>query len=479
MLAAGQPALALPRSSSPGQGVCKCSPFTAINHNLGNAAQCGIDFHSRYCCNDGGVMAMQTPSHTSSGVVVDSTATFCSFGFLGKRRLALGGRRLGDWQKSSTLLIPAVHRHTTWFSQTGAHHGCHSRTRHRGRIMFHHRPIHSSELPFFVAIPSAGLVVDIGAREGLATHLARQAPRLRSSRCKLSFGSQSSPDSVASLAPERSPPFNIYDDKEVEFFQAGRELHLDLRRKIESEGGVTFKDNKAPPELTYMSNPDNLARGSFVLRNGDGDEVHAMVEGAIRMVRDGKSIGTSFFSLWMGPSTDAPHIMFEWFMSEKRVFFLMDLKPRRDLVLHVDYLDEVYMNSGLEELRNRCDKDERMKKYHLTRLYAQHSFSPSYLAYTVALSDDPINKDEGGEEDGGPMPRALREVVRPIALECLDIWLSLRRSRANNVSSSSDRESLARRDYVHRAETIRREEGLERTFGVELASKLKDAIKSV
>ena len=56
----------------------------------------------------------------------------------------------------------------------------------------------------------------------------------------------------------------------------------------------------------------------------------------------------------MGPSTDAPHILFEFpILQGAKITVVIDLLPRKDLAADVEYLDRIYGSTPLAELHKQ------------------------------------------------------------------------------------------------------------------------------
>ena len=56
----------------------------------------------------------------------------------------------------------------------------------------------------------------------------------------------------------------------------------------------------------------------------------------------------------MGPSTDAPHILFEFpILQGAKITVVIDLLPRKDLAADVEYLDRIYGNTALAQLHKQ------------------------------------------------------------------------------------------------------------------------------
>ena len=56
----------------------------------------------------------------------------------------------------------------------------------------------------------------------------------------------------------------------------------------------------------------------------------------------------------MGPSTDAPHILFEFpILQRAKITVVIDLLPRKDIAADVEYLDRIYGSMPLFQLHKQ------------------------------------------------------------------------------------------------------------------------------
>lgn len=179
------------------------------------------------------------------------------------------------------------------------------------------------------------------------------------------------------------------------------------------------------------------------------------------------NIATLFVSL--NSSTDAPHLLMEFIQgSPTSLVLLLDLIPRKDVVLHPDYLDEFYHQTDLDKQRQVLAKLPQVQPYMSPSLYVRSILSPTAIVVN-------INCGDGNEET--LMEEIIRGKLNMICKEIVQIWLRL--CVKTRLSSEVDQDILVKRDRLIKSKAIEidLEANLPRMFTPEVASRVVREIK--
>ena len=155
---------------------------------------------------------------------------------------------------------------------------------------------------------------------------------------------------------------------------------------------------------------------------------------------------------WLGPDTNVPHLGMAW-GTLPHLWFFVDLLPRADLWLDLDYVDQYYepANEAYLELLEQPGVTPFVSKDTYTRV------SVSQSAFCVVLPTTDENID----------------LIETMAATRIDQWLSYLAEAPK--TDPEKREALATRDLAMRTNIAERDPAnalAERFFGEELTQKL-------
>ncbi|CAK7337666.1 unnamed protein product [Dovyalis caffra] len=175
---------------------------------------------------------------------------------------------------------------------------------------------------------------------------------------------------------------------------------------------------------------------------------------------------------YLKPSTDAPHFQFELVQCSPTYFiFFLDLIPRKDLVLHPDYLKTFYEDTQLEARRQQFDTHiPEAKPYFSSSLYFRNVVSPTGILASITC------------EDGGTTERAeeiIRNNIVPIANEVLEIWMDSCVCKRTSSVGEDERAQLEKRDRMIKSRAIEMDlsSSMPVQFGEEVANKVLGVIR--
>ncbi|XP_042489072.1 red chlorophyll catabolite reductase [Macadamia integrifolia] len=179
---------------------------------------------------------------------------------------------------------------------------------------------------------------------------------------------------------------------------------------------------------------------------------------------------------YLNPSTDAPHFLVEFIKSSPTsLVLLLDLLPRKDLVLHQDYLDTFYSDTKLERWRQELEKLPEVQPYFLSSLYLRTFFSP-----TANLIRIDCGFKEGEPVEQGRLDEIIHGHIGPIAKEVLGIWLDHCACRVGGREvGESDKALLRKRDHLIKDSAVKIDlvSNLPRLFDPDVASRVISAIQ--
>ncbi|GAB4850353.1 hypothetical protein Ancab_029655 [Ancistrocladus abbreviatus] len=185
----------------------------------------------------------------------------------------------------------------------------------------------------------------------------------------------------------------------------------------------------------------------------------------------GASLNISSLSCFLNESTDAPHFLIELIQSSATSLVLvLDLPPRKDLVLHPDYLKTFYENTELDKHRQLLEKIPEVQPYVSSSLYIRCAVSPTAILVRIGI-------EAGGQ---GRLEEILRDNVSAIAKEVLDTWLG-GFMHAKREVQEVERINLKKRDQMFKSKTIEIDLGsnLPRLFGQETSTRVLEALRGV
>ncbi|GER30881.1 red chlorophyll catabolite reductase [Striga asiatica] len=234
-----------------------------------------------------------------------------------------------------------------------------------------------------------------------------------------------------------------------------RDLMVDLLSSVETRLGSSLESCTLPPDVQHFENSTGSARGSLHLRSGLPSS----------QLPSGEALNITTLSAYLKPSTDAPHFLLDLIQTgPTSLVLILDLTPRKDLILYSDYLKKYYEDTNLDRHRVRIDGLPEAKPYFSPSLYVRSLLSPTAILVSV-----------GGERS---VEDVIREHVGPVAREVLDFWIGLCSCAVGSVGGK-ERDCLVRRDGIIKRTTVEVDLGssFPRLFGHEVADRVLGALR--
>eukprot|EP00271_Cylindrocystis_brebissonii_P005796 TRINITY_DN1808_c1_g1_i1.p1 TRINITY_DN1808_c1_g1~~TRINITY_DN1808_c1_g1_i1.p1 ORF type:complete len:386 (+),score=81.12 TRINITY_DN1808_c1_g1_i1:62-1219(+) len=285
---------------------------------------------------------------------------------------------------------------------------------------------------------------------------------------------------------------------------AAQEMMAEALAIVEKELGAELLPSRTISSVRSFQNANGTSKGSIVLRAGaDRSKVDRMLVSWLHCELPppmGGPLDVATLTVLMGTATDAPHLLLEFPFSggNQRVTAVLDLLPRRDLVLHADYLERTYTATTLPALFTECEANPKLQRYVPPTLFFRAATSPTALLYTLdptkwAPSPSDNSQEAGipgalsanngpiaGGAEGGPkeaLDKGVKEILYPIVKKVVEEWAASVR-KAQSVPES-EREEMAKRDMSVIQNGIEKDltGSLPRLFGEEVTARIVEAFR--
>ncbi|XP_077213356.1 red chlorophyll catabolite reductase-like [Tasmannia lanceolata] len=245
-----------------------------------------------------------------------------------------------------------------------------------------------------------------------------------------------------------------------------RNLMLDLFSSVDAHLGPHLLPSATPPDVAFFEDEQRTSQGSLDIRLGQNDSAIDFILGSwlhCKLPSASASINITTLSAFLKSTTDAPHLLLEFIQSSPNsLILLMDLLPRKDLVLHPDYLHTFYQDTQLEKQRQTLDKLQEAQPYFSSSLYIRSILSPTAMVVNIKCDN---------------MEEIVRDHVGVVAKELLRIWLES--CGGKREIGEFEREILVRRDDLVKRKTLEIDlaSNMPRLFGTEIAGRLVSEIQ--
>ncbi|XP_023521266.1 red chlorophyll catabolite reductase-like [Cucurbita pepo subsp. pepo] len=252
-----------------------------------------------------------------------------------------------------------------------------------------------------------------------------------------------------------------------------RALMTDLVGAAESRLEDHLLPCTLPPDVEYFQNQNGTSQGALLIRSGSPDSSINFILGSWlhSQLPTGASLNIASLSAYLRPSTDAPNFLIEFIQSSPTsLILILDLPPRKDLVLNPDYLQLFYEDTGLDKYRKAIEELPEVRPYAMSSLFFRSLVSPTSIIVRVDT------------ESGGPerMEEIIANHVGPVARDVIRVWLDECACKERGVGEM-ERGNIEKRDELVKKKTIDIDLGssLPRLFGQEIADRVVAAIQQI
>ncbi|RAL39447.1 hypothetical protein DM860_002980 [Cuscuta australis] len=322
-----------------------------------------------------------------------------------------------------------------------------------------------------VSSSSALVLPSIASRTGISPSLPTLRFPRRTRQISLCSSSSPTPMEEEPLQAEESRS-KFTDFPHVS--PAHRDLMAELVSSVETRLRPDLHPCTLPPDVQFYQNPNGSALAALHVRKGLPSSpidfiIGSWIHGS-KLPPGGVDLNITTLYTYLRPSTDAPNFLIEFIQtSPLSLVLILDLPPRKDLVMHPDYLKVFYEDTQLDRHRERLMLLPEVRPYYSRSLYVRASFSPSSILVSIEANSVDHMED------------IVRDHVSPVAKEMLEIWLELCACAERGEVGVDESRELARRDRVFRNKgfEIDLESSYPRLFGQEVANRVLRVLRDV
>ncbi|GMH24083.1 hypothetical protein Nepgr_025926 [Nepenthes gracilis] len=253
-----------------------------------------------------------------------------------------------------------------------------------------------------------------------------------------------------------------------------RDLMVELVSTVESRLGSQLLPCSLPPDVQRYRNESGTSQASLHVRSGIPSSPIDFILGSWlhSQLPTGAALSITSLSGYLNDSTDAPNFLIELIQSSATsAVFILDLPPRRDLILHPDYLNKFYEDTELDKRRQLLQKLPELRPYMSPALFIRCAVSP-----TAILTRAETN------EAGGParLEEIVRENISTVAREVLGIWLD-HCVGCKTAIEDDERSCLRKRDQMFKRKIMEVDlaSNFPRLFGRETADRVLGVLGAV
>ncbi|PON39798.1 Red chlorophyll catabolite reductase [Parasponia andersonii] len=194
-----------------------------------------------------------------------------------------------------------------------------------------------------------------------------------------------------------------------------KKLMADLVSMLETRFDSHLLPYTLPPNVQYFQDQDGTSHASLHIKFGHVSSPIDVILGSWihRQLPNGGALNITSLSTYLNSSTDSPNFLMDLiFSTPTSLVLILDLPPRKDLVLDPDYLQKFYEDTKLEAQRQLLEKVPEVRPYFSPSLYIRSLVSPTAILVRI--------ESEGVER----MDEIIRDHVGPVAKQVLQVILS-------------------------------------------------------
>lgn len=255
-----------------------------------------------------------------------------------------------------------------------------------------------------------------------------------------------------------------------------RRLMVDLVSTVESRLNPHLLPCTLPPDVQRYQNPTASAFASLLIRSGAPSSPMDFMLGSWLHCKlpTGNALNITSLSCYLNELTDTPHFLMEIIQSSATsMVFVLDLVPRKDLVLHPDYIQALYEETQLDKQRQLLYATPEVQPYFSSSLYVRSAVSPTAILVRI---DTTNSKDAESRLD-----EIVEGGVGPVARQVLGVWLNCFADVKRQVTNEEERRRLKERDQAFKRKTIEIDltSNLPRMFGQETADRVLQVLGDI
>ncbi|KAF6144002.1 hypothetical protein GIB67_017610 [Kingdonia uniflora] len=252
-----------------------------------------------------------------------------------------------------------------------------------------------------------------------------------------------------------------------------RNLMVELVSTMETRLATELLPSSLPADVQYYQNESGSAQGTLHIQTGIETSMVDFILGSWLHcgMPTGSSLDITTLTAYLNSKTDAPRFLIEFLQSSPTsMIIILDLPPRKDPVLHLNYLNTFYVDTQLDKQRQLLlNKVPEAQPYFPTSLYIRCALSP--VSVSILINCDSQER----------MDEIIRDNVGPVAKELLEVWLNQCARGGTIELGELDKADLEKRDHLIKKMTVEIDlsSSLPRLFGPDVAGKVIGSIQQV
>ncbi|KAK1359984.1 Red chlorophyll catabolite reductase [Heracleum sosnowskyi] len=252
-----------------------------------------------------------------------------------------------------------------------------------------------------------------------------------------------------------------------------RNLMVDIVSKVDALLSSSLLPCTLPQDVQYFENQTGTAHAALLLRSAvPSSQVDFILGSWLHCgLPTGGALNITSFSGYLKSSTDAPNFFVDLVRSSPTsLILILDMPPRKDLVLHSQYLKTFYEDTQLDDKRKHLEKLSEVQPYTTSSLYIRSFVSPTAVMVRI----------EAGTDKADRLEEIFSDYVSPTVKEVLEIWLESCVCGKREVGEE-ERIALAKRDKITKSKFIEIDLGsnLPRLFGEDVATRVLESLNKV
>ncbi|CAM6040297.1 unnamed protein product [Sphagnum compactum] len=218
---------------------------------------------------------------------------------------------------------------------------------------------------------------------------------------------------------------------------AGRTLMEDVARSMDRELEPLIHPSFTAPDVRHFTG--GSGEGSVTLRAGkEGSKIDFLLGSWLHCNLPFGTLNIATLIVMLNAEADSPHLLFEFIQSgPSNLVLVLDLLPRKDLVLEPEYLQRFYESTGLENIKQEFEKSPQAQPYLSTALYIRSVVSPTALLYKLS-----------GEGAEGGLDAVITQLVHPAAKNVFNTWLNAFQNLGHKLNDNEKLHVMKRDEQI-------------------------------
>lgn len=253
-----------------------------------------------------------------------------------------------------------------------------------------------------------------------------------------------------------------------------KRLMEDASHTLSLELSSSLLPSRTPSDVQSFQNPQGNGKGSVILRSGTPDSKIDFVLGSwLHCNLPFGPLNIATLVAMVNTETDAPHFMLEFIQTgANSLVLVLDLLPRKDVVLDPEYLKRFYEDTQLETIKQELVKASQAQRYEPPTLYIRCVSSPTAIFHKFS------GQLQANEPVEGSLDKIVEELVYPAAKDVIQVWLEGLRTRGRKLLDG-EAGTMLERDKVIKSKMVEVDlsSNMPKLFGQDIADRVVEAFR--